>query len=271
MVAHSAPSQQWLRCLDRRPSARWKLICFPYAGAGASVFHPLAEALPATTEPWAVQYPAREDRATEPAAAQLVSMAADISYALQWLNEPPSAFLGHSMGAVVAYETIRRMSRIGLSEPSRLFVSACASPDRFGIQQGDTGRSALEPGKAAQGEERTDDPCHERLDDRAAELVRLSGTGTPLLDDPKARALVVSAVEHDLRMIERYRHHGDGALSCPITAFVAEADPDVRPAQAQGWNAFTDAEFDLESFAGDHFYLFQRLADVAASIARHTA
>ena len=43
-------------------------------------------------------------------------------------SDCPFAFLGHSMGAIVAYETARRLRAIGADQPVHLFLSARAAP-----------------------------------------------------------------------------------------------------------------------------------------------
>ena len=40
-------------------------------------------------------------------------------------------------------------------------------------------------------------------------------------------------------------------------------DPTVTVEQARGWQAHTDSEFELSTFSGRHFYLDERVAEVA--------
>ncbi|GAA2613000.1 alpha/beta fold hydrolase [Actinomadura fulvescens] len=243
MAASAPPWKLWLRRIAGHSNPARRLICFPHAGAGASAFHPLAEHLPAEIELWAVQYPAREDRSSEAAPTDLIAMAGEVGYALQWLRDLPYAFFGHSMGAIVAYEAARRLPKLGIDLPVRLFASACAAPNVFALESMPTGR--------------------------VEDLMRHLGRGVSLLDDPEARRMLVSTVQNDLRMIGRYVLAEDGRLACPITACIGVADLEVRHVQAVEWNRFTTGSFELEKFDGDHFYLLDRPAEVCSMIARH--
>ncbi|MFC9970392.1 thioesterase II family protein [Spirillospora sp. NPDC127200] len=217
-----------------------RLLCFPHAGAGAGAFRSLAHGLRPGTELWAVQYPAREDRSTEDPARSITDIADNIGYALQWLNDLPCAFLGHSMGAVVAYETARRTRRMGMQNPFRVFVSACESPQAFARQ----GISA----------------------DEVGDVVRRLDRDGALPTESDVREMAVTVLEDDLRLIGAYEH--DARLDCPvpITACVGGQDPDVRPADMMKWREFTSAPFDLETFPGDHLYLLARPPEVNEAI-----
>ncbi len=63
---HSAPPQTAQSCIrpipGRTESGALRLFCFPYAGAGASVFREWGKGLPEGVEAFAVQLPGREDR-----------------------------------------------------------------------------------------------------------------------------------------------------------------------------------------------------------------
>src|SRR6185369_5051192 len=50
----------WLTALRRTPDARMRLVTFPYAGGGPSVFQSWATGLPSAIEPWSVVLPGRE-------------------------------------------------------------------------------------------------------------------------------------------------------------------------------------------------------------------
>ena len=55
-------TNSWIAYSKQNLNASLRLFCFPYAGAGASVFAQWAKALPAEIEVHAVQLPGRETR-----------------------------------------------------------------------------------------------------------------------------------------------------------------------------------------------------------------
>src|SRR6059058_3650797 len=101
----------WLRRFGPVLDSGVRLICFPHAGGSASAYVPLARALAPEVEVLAVQYPGRQDRRHEPPIEdvnRLADLAADV---LPTDSARPYALFGHSMGALVAYETALRLSQ----------------------------------------------------------------------------------------------------------------------------------------------------------------
>lgn len=96
-----------------RPSnpdvVRLRLICFPYAGAGASVFGRWPASFPPDVEIIAVQLPGRESRISEPVAGNLRDYVSPLVDAIAPLSDKPMAFFGHSMGALLAFDTAQAL------------------------------------------------------------------------------------------------------------------------------------------------------------------
>lgn len=224
----------WLKCTTPRPEAEHRLICFPHAGGSPSFYHPWAAGLP-SYEIHAVCYPGRAARLAEPPPTQLLTMAAGIADAVRpLLGGRPVAFLGHSMGAVVAYETARVLEADG-HRISHLFASGARAPQ---LPHPDGSKAS-------------------DLDDDAVAdaLASLGGTDAELLADPEVRELILPYVCGDYRMFDAYVHRPGPALSCDVTAIAADSDPLVAPSQTDGWAAVTGGRFTRHTVPGDHFYL----------------
>ncbi|MEJ8668346.1 MULTISPECIES: thioesterase II family protein [unclassified Streptomyces] len=233
---------QWFRRFgDPEPDAL-RLICFPHAGGAASAYRPLSRQLKPHIEVRAVQYPGRQDRRHEPPAAGIRELAAVVAGKLEDDDgAAPFAFFGHSMGALVAYETARLLEQRGARPPRRLFLSARAAP-------GPTPRP------------------HDQLADDAAILTavrRLGGTGAALFDDPELVAMVLPALRADYAALAGYSWTPGEPLQAPVTVLCGDADPVVSVAEADGWRTYTRAETEVRVFPGGHFYLDQWLGDVA--------
>src|SRR4051812_1322263 len=123
----TSPESAWLVCRSRRPEARLRLICFPYAGVGASIYRRWPAALPADIEVWAVQNPGRENRIREKPSTSIDELVDAIRGELGSLLERPFALFGHSMGAVLATELARKLHVAGI-EPVHLIVSGRRPP-----------------------------------------------------------------------------------------------------------------------------------------------
>ncbi|MEV4971873.1 thioesterase II family protein [Streptomyces scopuliridis] len=226
----------WLRCTAPRPEAAYRLICFPHAGGSASSFRGWAEGLP-EYEVHAVCYPGRAARLDEPLPTSLPRLAADVAEAVGPLLDRPVAFLGHSMGAVVAFEAARLLQARdhGIAH---LFASGARAP-----------QLAHPEGSGAAGMD----------DDAIADaLTALGGTDAELLADPDFRELILPYVCGDFRMFDAYAHRPGAALTCPVTAIAGDADPLVGAEDAAAWAEATEGPFTHHTVPGDHFYLTPR-------------
>ncbi|MEW2516837.1 thioesterase II family protein [Actinacidiphila alni] len=245
MTSTPVTKSPWLRTFraagDRPPT----LVLFPHAGGGAGFYRSLAERFPADVEVRAVQYPGREARAGEPLIDDMDTLADLATDALLPLLDRRFAILGHSMGALVAYEVTRRLEALG-AEPERLFVSARHPPAAHGMTSRD--RHLLD-------------------DDRFADVLRDTG-GTPpaLLDDPEMRAYLLPIVRNDYRLIETYVPSPGPPLRTGMVSIAAEQDGTVSTAQVEGWRRTTSGSFEHLTFPGGHFYLLEQPAEVTSLV-----
>ncbi|MEV5197329.1 alpha/beta fold hydrolase [Streptomyces clavifer] len=217
-----------------------RLVCFPHAGGAASAFLPLSRALGGHLDVLAVQYPGRQDRRREEPYHSIAAHADALSEVMEPLTEGPYALFGHSMGAVLAHETARRLVTAGRPEPRRVFLSGRGAPSPL-------------PG------------AHDRLGSDTeilAAVGALGGTGRAVLDDPELLAMVMPALRADYGALGTYHWGGGSPLSCPLTVLVGDADPVVGVAEAAAWRGHTTGGFDLRVLSGGHFYLDDRTDDV---------
>lgn len=219
------------------------MVCFPHAGGSASYFHPLAHSpLLPTAEVLAVQYPGRQDRRREPLVDDIPRLADLVAEALAPFDDRPLALFGHSMGAVLAFETAHRLAR----QPRHLFVSGRRAPSRF--RRG---------------------TVHLLSDrDLVGELRRAGGTDPRFLDDEELLAEILPVVRNDYRAVELYRWNPVPPLGCPVTALVGDRDPQAALDDVRAWRDHTTGTFDLKTFPGGHFYLNTHQRGVTDAISR---
>src|ERR1700755_1529297 len=101
-------ADQWLLCFKPRPTARSRLVCCGPAGGGASFYRRWPELVPLDVEVLAVQLPGRETRLVEDPRPGIVTSAEAVCRSLMARATPlPTVLFGHSMGALIAFETAR--------------------------------------------------------------------------------------------------------------------------------------------------------------------
>jgi pyochelin biosynthesis protein PchC len=240
VVTHDA----WIRRFHHTPEHAATLVCFPHAGGAATYFRSLAEALRPDVAVLGVQYPGRQDRLHEPCLTTVAGIADEAFRTLEPLMDRPTAFLGHSMGAIVAFEVATRMKRLGRS-PLALFVSGRPAPSVH-----------------------RDGAVH-LLDDTdlVEHLRRTNGTDGRLLADETVLQMILPSVRGDYTAIETYEYRAGPKLECPVTALYGDEDDAVTAEEIQAWADHTTDRFTARSFPGGHFYLADHPHGVADLIA----
>jgi surfactin synthase thioesterase subunit len=230
----TAPDPRWIRRYHPGPAADVTLVCLPHAGGSASFFYPVSAALAGPIDVVAVQYPGRQDRHEEPQVDSVAALAEAVAEQVATLGSRPVALFGHSMGALVGYETAKLLERAGRA-PVHLFASGRRAP------------STARP-----------EAIHLLDDDGlVAHVQQLDGdTGVAdALADPDVRAMALPALRADYRAVETYPVTSGPPLRCPITVLTGRDDPVVSAAEAAAWDDHTLGGFECLTFPGRHFFV----------------
>jgi pyochelin biosynthetic protein PchC len=230
----SSPPRAAIRRLQSHSGeARARLLAVPGAGAAPSSFLPWVAWVPDATELWAVQRPGRQDRRREPAHVRVADMVTELLPWVEPLVDRTLTVIGHSMGALVAFELLRKLEVRHPSASLRLVVVAACAPH------------VPRPRSLMMLEDDAE---------LASVLGGLHGTAPALLADASAREAILPAVRADLAAEASYVLESRTRLSCDIAVAYSEADPLVTPADALGWRSHTNAAFASRAFPGTHFF-----------------
>ncbi|MBE9045187.1 acyltransferase domain-containing protein [Pleurocapsales cyanobacterium LEGE 10410] len=224
----------WIARPQPNPQASIRLFCFPYAGAGISCFRSWTKHLAPEIEVCPIQLPGRENRRQEVPLTRMKSVVQTLAPMLRPYLDQPYAFFGHSMGAMLCFELARELRRRNWQQPSHLLVSACRAP-----QVPD-----LAP------------PLHRLPEVKFLEkLKNLKGIPEEILAGPKLMQLFLPTLRADFELLETYFYLNEQPFDFPITAFGGLADNKVSIEELNVWREQTKAEFNLQMFTGDHFFL----------------
>jgi surfactin synthase thioesterase subunit len=238
----------WLRRFNPEPGQGVRLVLLPHAGGSASYFFAMSKALSPVADVLAIQYPGRQDRLADPCIDNVDGLAAGVFAALEPLTDRPIALFGHSLGASVAFEVARCLEQDGLV-PSCLFVSGRRAP----------------AANVDHGTYRLSD------DGLLAEMQLLSGTDERVLADQELVRMVLPAIRNDYQAAETYTYRPGPVLGCPIVAMVGDRDPRVPVETVRNWVDYTTGQFELQVFAGGHFYLDTHRAEVIEAVMQRLA
>jgi surfactin synthase thioesterase subunit/glycosyltransferase involved in cell wall biosynthesis len=240
-----------LRLRNRAPGSAWfpgadaveglRLFWFPHAGGGTGGVP--SRAFPAICP---VRLPGREARMAEAPFERMEPLVAALADAIVPYLARPFAFLGHSMGAAVAFELARLLRRRSQPLPKLLVASGARAP-QF--------RRNYTPPPA---------PGDEQF---LAELQRLEGTPDELIDDAALMRAVLPALRADASLYRKYVYAEDAPLDCAIRAYGGAEDSNVRREHLEAWAEQTTASFAVRLFPGGHFYMQSGKVEFLAALA----
>jgi surfactin synthase thioesterase subunit len=246
----SAASSNWFVRLRARPDARVRLVCFPSAGAGASVYGRWSEHLPPDVEVWAAQLPGRETRRLERSLTDLHEIADRCAALIEPVLDRPFGFFGHSMGALVAFEVARRL-RARDRVPMALFVSGRAAPH---VARGYAGIADL-----------SDDDFITKMD------TMFGGVPELLKTDAEFRELYLPPLRADVEAVAAYRPVDDAPQPFPMYVLGGAEDRSVPREALDAWEGYAGGTFAVHTFPGDHFYVYSTREPVIEFVARTMA
>jgi medium-chain acyl-[acyl-carrier-protein] hydrolase len=225
--------------------AEYRLILFPYGGGSPLDFRAWETLIPRNIQAEVVQYQGHGMRAGEPLMRTTQDLLDSIQDAVSDRLTAKTAFFGHSLGTLAAFEMTRRLRARGW-QPCHLFLSGLAAPHL----------------------EKIDEPIH-HLDDAAfdAKLLAFGGLPDMVREEPALMNFIRPIQRADFGIWETHQHRDEAPLKVPITAFAGSDDPHHPPSHASQWRAHTEGQFAFHSMSGGHFFLHDHAADIMAIIA----
>jgi len=236
----------WIRCFPTAasPATPWTVLFFPHSGGSAGSYQSLAAQVAHMAQTGCVQYPGRAERQRESLFTDVHVLADQVAEALAPVREDgPLIFFGHSLGAAVAYEVVRRMPD---QRQIVLVASGHPAPSRLRLP-------ILDP--VSDGSNDPDEPL--------IELIRsLGGADGDLLDHPVLRRMFLPVIRSDLMAHSRYRPDADSAVNCPVIALMGAADPLTNSPDVQAWERHTSSTLRVHTLPGGHFFTNENTEEV---------
>ncbi len=209
-----------------------RLVCLPHAGGSAVLYRTWKAALLGLATVDSPELPGRGSRHGAPLPTSLPALAEDIAAPLA--HRPvPVVLYGHSMGALLAFETARALARHGVTVAG-LVLSGRAAPhlpfprlDRHLMSD-----AAL-----------------------IEELKRIGGTPDALFRRPEILAMTLPALKADFRMVDTYAFTPGPALACPAVILGGADDPATPEPSLHAWRELICGPVAVDIWPGGHFFV----------------
>ncbi|GAB3651847.1 thioesterase II family protein [Glycomyces tarimensis] len=221
----------WFIEADDAPRSAPNLYTFVHAGGRADRFLDWQPGLEDRARIVAVCAPGTGHRFTESRLDDVAALAEAAAEAITAHATGPYFLFGHSLGALVAFETARRLR----GGPTALTVSGCAGPPLLPSERvkrlATLGASAF------------------------AEEVRFFGGIPPEIESGSAAAaLLLEPLRRDFDMVAAYEFQNGRPLDVPVISVVGADDSHVDDEGTARWQDVTARPLERHEVAGGHFY-----------------
>ncbi|WP_432027767.1 thioesterase II family protein [Streptomyces sp. 1222.5] len=226
----------WLRTVKPVARVRARIVCLPCTAGSASVYRSWAPMLPRGVELTAVELPGHGTRVGTEPEERVERIVHHVSRELAPLAlASPLVLFGHSTGALLAYETARRLCAQG-APPSLLVPAALCPADRL--------------------DRKANGVLAERPDRLRAHLGRLGQAPPGVAASPGLRTAELRAARAGLRILADAPAPG-APLDVPLIALAGRHDPLYPPPLMVPWQHLTRRWLGLRILHGDHFFPWQ--------------
>lgn len=224
-----------------------KLFCFPYAGGSASVYGKLKQYLDKNIEIVPIEYTGRGKRINEKFYTDISGAIDDIYEVIRkHINGHEFAFLGHSMGCIIAYEICKRVREDCGREPAHIFVSGRYPPH---VRKKSTILHTLPN------------------DWFKNEIMKIGGTPKEIFENEELSQLFIPILKADYRLVELYEFQDENVrFNSRITVLSGKDDKIVEKDELYEWQKYSLYAIDVYEFDGGHFFINNYVKEIAEII-----
>ncbi len=222
----------------------FQLFCLPYAGGTAQIYRRFSPYISPAIELIPIDTPGHGTLFAQPPIERMDDLVDFVCNQIQEHRPRRYALCGHSLGAHVAYLAARKLLEKGYHSPLHLFLSG-------------------KPGPSVPFKHRN---IH--LLPSVSFLTKLreyGGLPDEFFAEPELIELFLPVLTADFQAISTYQYKFQSTLTVPVTLFISNQDIN-RIEEFRAWELETTASVNHYSFAGNHFFIFDHLAEIGRII-----
>lgn len=226
--------------------SKLKLFCFPYAGGSAIIYHSWKKFLDPSIELVPIELAGRGTRAKDSFYNTVDDAVEDIFNKIKAdITNQPYAIFGHSMGALLSYELVRKIKLMKLPEPKHVFFS----------------------GRKAPHEKDEKEKKYHLMDNEEfkEEVIKLGGTPPEFFEHEELMDFILPMLKNDFKLADvSFCDREIEPFEFNISIFLGKDDEMTE--QADGWKQHTNGLCAIYYFNGDHFFLHNETKQITELI-----
>lgn len=214
-----------------------RLVCLPYAGGGTASYHKWRPHMLLRVDLLPVSLPGHDGRLKEAPYTDLKALANALREDLsRFALDKPYVLMGHSMGAVLAFEMARSLRRHGHRPPELLIATGCPPPHLIAVKQ----------------------PLHTLPDDELQDVLQARYGGIPKVvrENPELWRILVKPMRADFEMIDKYAYEDEPPFDVPLLVLGGTEDAAVPAGKLMEWRRHTTQDCSIRLLPGNHFFAF---------------
>ncbi len=213
------------------------VLAIPYAGGDKYAYRALESLKPRGVDLVVLELPGRGTRSAEARLRDIAAMTRDLLAQTEALElSGPYVLVGHSMGAILAYELMRAMLDEGHPMPQKAYLSSIAAPS--------VARSRF--------------ISHLPSAEFWEIITKYNGMPQGILDNPGLRSYFEAVLRDDFAAIEKYRPSYGQVEALPVNIQVSHGDKEELALEhIMAWQQTSLEPIEIKAFSGSHFFIFE--------------
>lgn len=234
------------KTLGDTKNSKVRLFLFPPAGGDISTYFSWEKSFPIYTETCFLKLPGRGKRIGEPLISNIDIIVDNIIDEMKNMQDVPFLFFGHSMGALIAYETALRCYKMKLKLPEKLIVSGMKAPDILSDINKKINHIKL----------------HNAEDEQLRNIIlNLGGMPDIFKENKEFLDILMPIFRNDLKLCETYEISGDIKLPIDIDILGGDRDALSSIEELEGWSKCSLNNVNTKYFKGGHFYFYDNMEE----------
>lgn len=213
-----------------------RIYCFPYAGGSSFAFRNLSKYLSYMSDVIVLDYPGHGIRFGEKFAENMEELTKEIANQvfidMDQSSSEACIFLGHSMGALVAYETAKIIENTIKIDKLILCGSLPPNFEKYNYNLNNK-------------------------DEVFNKIFMLGGIPSEIRDEPELYNIFSEIIYHDIKILNTFHlEKEDNIINIPLSIYYGEDDSYCDRINMREWVNKTNKNCTIHSMPGDHFFLF---------------